>query len=120
LQGNSSFTFLDINPGLIVTPGNDFAQTDIVEDFEKGSNLLNIGVNHIVNISSKSYFKTSLLFSKEGIDDSVFEQNNPDRRLNFDSDLDRNSYKLNTQYRHKLVLWLDYTIPTLFLIINIH
>jgi len=101
LQGNSSFTFLDINPGLIVTPGNDFAQTDIKEDFKKGSSLLNIGVNHIISVSSKSYFKTSLLFSKEGIEDRVFEQSIPDSRLNFYSDLEKSSYKLNTQYKHK-------------------
>ena len=107
LQGNSSFTFLDINPGLIVTPGNDFAQSDIEEDFDKGSSLLNIGVNHIINISPKSYFKTSLLFSSEGIQDKVFENipsidSIPERRLNFNSDLKKNTYKLNTQYKHKI------------------
>ena len=107
LQGNSSFTFLDINPGLIVTPGNDFAQTDIVEDFVKGSNLLNVGVNHIVNISPKSYVKTTLLFSKEGIQDEVFENvlsvdSMQERRLNFNSDLKKNAYKLNTQFKHKI------------------
>jgi len=107
LQGKSSFTFLDINPGLIVTPGNDFAQTDITEDFNKGSNLLNIGVNHIINISSKSYFKTTLLYSREGIKDEVFENkitpdSIPERILNFDSDLKKNAYKLYSQYNLKI------------------
>lgn len=107
LQGNSDFTFLDINPGLIVTPGNDFAQTDIVEDFVKGANLLNVGMNHILNISPKSYFKTTLLFSREGIQDEVFENilsadSFPERRLNFNSDLKKNAYKLNTQFKHKV------------------
>ena len=107
LQGNSSFTFLDINPGIIVTPGNDFAQTNIKEDFNKGSSLLNIGVNHILNISPKSYVKTTLLFSREGIEDEVFENilttdSIPESRLNFNSELKKNSYKLNTQYKHKV------------------
>jgi len=107
LQGNSSFTFLDINPGLIVTPGNDFAQTDIEEDFKKGSNLLNVGVKHIISISPKSYVKTTLLFSREGIEDEVFENNIivdsiPESRLNFNSSLKKNSYKLNTQYKYKV------------------
>ena len=107
LQGKSSFTFLDINPGLIVTPGNDFAQTDTTEDFNKGSNLLNIGVNHIINIFSKSYFKTTLLYSREGIKDEVFENkitpdSIPERILNFDSDLKKNAYKLYSQYNLKI------------------
>ncbi|MFK7932814.1 MAG: carboxypeptidase-like regulatory domain-containing protein [Saprospiraceae bacterium] len=107
LQGNSNFTFLDINPGVIVTPGNDFAQTDINEDFNKGSNLLNIGVKHILNISPKSYVKTTLLFSSEGIRDEVFENilsvdSIPESRLNFNSDLKKNAYKWNTQYKYKL------------------
>ena len=107
LQGNSDFTFLDINPGLIVTPGNDFAQTDIKEDFNKGSNLLNIGVNHIANVSPNSYVKTSLLFSREGIEDQVFENrfnadSVPIRIINFDSDLKKNAYKLNSQYKLKI------------------
>ena len=107
LHGNSSFTFLDINPGLIVTPGNDFAQTDITEDFNKGSNLLNVGVNHIINISSKSYFKTTLLYSREGVKDEVFENkitpdSIPERILNFDSDLKKNAYKLYSQYNLKI------------------
>jgi len=107
LQGNSSFTFLDINPGLIVTPGNDFAQTDIKEDFSKGSNLLNVGVNHILNISPKSYLKTTLLYSREGIQDEVFENvlsvdSIPERRLNFNSKLNKNAYKINTQFKHKI------------------
>lgn len=107
LQGNSKFTFLDINPGVIVTPGNDFAQTDIKEDFNKGSNLLNVGVNHIANVSPKGYVKTTLLFSREGIKDEVFENilnvdSVPEIRLNFNSDLKKNAYKLNTQYKYKL------------------
>ncbi|MFT4536478.1 MAG: hypothetical protein ACJA1A_002222 [Saprospiraceae bacterium] len=44
LQGTSSFLFMDINPSLMVTCGNDFAQTDIMDDFDKGSNLFNVGV----------------------------------------------------------------------------
>ncbi len=107
LQGNSNFTFLDINPNLIVTPGNDFAQTDIIEDFKKGSNLLNIGLNHILNISPKSYVKTTLLFSREGIEDEVFENitsidSVAEKRLKFNSDLKKNAYKLNSQYKYKL------------------
>ena len=107
LQGESSFTFLDINPGLIVTPGNDFAQSDLEEDFIKGSNLLNIGVNHILKVSTESYIKTSLLFSKEGVQDEVYENVLTgdlvrDPRLNFNSDLEKNSYKLNTQYKLKI------------------
>ena len=107
LQGNSGFTFLDINPGVLVSPGNDFAQTDIKEDFVKGSNLLNVGVNHILNISPKSYIKTTLLFSSVGIQDEVYDNklladSIPKRSLNFSSDLKSNSYKLNTQFKHKV------------------
>lgn len=107
LQGNSSFQFLDINPGVLVTPGNDFAQTSIQEDYTKASNLLNIGVNHIINISDKSYLKTTFLYSVEGIEDDVFENLiQPDsmvsKRLNFQSALKKHAYKLNSIYKHKI------------------
>lgn len=107
IQGRSSFQFLDINPGVLVTPGNDFAQSDIEEDFEKGSQLLNVGVNHLVNLSPKGYLKTTLLYSQEGIEDQVFENiinadSTTDRIVNYKSDLKKISYRLSSFYKHKI------------------
>ncbi|MGK0363111.1 MAG: hypothetical protein ACI85O_000153 [Saprospiraceae bacterium] len=106
-QGASSFQFLDINPGVLITPGSDFAQTDIKEDFEKSANLFNIGVNHTINVSSKSYLKTTFLTSIDGIQDEVFDNliaadSTVERRLNFNSELNKIAYKWNTIYHYKL------------------
>ncbi len=121
LQGNSSFLFLDINPGVLISPGSDFAQTNIKEDFEKGANLFNTGVNHIINLSAKSYLKTTFLTSIDGIQEGVFENivaadSSIEKRLNFNSNLKRRSYKGNTIYHyklnahHKLSAGLQYTL----------
>ncbi|MFK8039082.1 MAG: carboxypeptidase-like regulatory domain-containing protein [Crocinitomicaceae bacterium] len=107
LQGSSSFQFLDIDPNVLVTPGNDFAQTTIQEDYTKSSNLFNVGINHIIKTSKKSYVKTTFLYSIEGIKDDVFDNIiQPDSslstRLNFQSKLKKATYNLNSIYKLKI------------------
>jgi len=107
LQGNSSFGFQDVDPSVWVTPGNDFAQTTITEDYDKGANLLNIGVNHIINLTPESYLKTTLLYSREGIQDDVSENlmlvdSTASSRLKFQSGLNKTAYRINSSYHHKI------------------
>ncbi|MCB0643197.1 MAG: carboxypeptidase-like regulatory domain-containing protein, partial [Phaeodactylibacter sp.] len=107
LQGRSSFRFQDVDPSDWVTPGNDFAQTTTTEDYDKGASLLNTGIKHVLNLSPKSYLKTTLLYSSESIEDAVFENllagdTLAEQRLNFNSNWQKSSYKLNSIYHHKL------------------
>lgn len=73
LAGLSSFLFEDVTPAVWETPGDGFMQSNIIEDFEKKSHLINIGLNHNISINKKSYIKSSLAFSHEGATDKIFE-----------------------------------------------
>lgn len=73
LGGLSSFLLEDVKPDLWDTPGDGSLSPDIIEDFDKGSHLANFGIKHTLPINDKSYIKTSLSYSSNGIDDDVFE-----------------------------------------------
>lgn len=73
LGGLSSFFLEDVKPDLWDTPGDGNFNRDIMEDFDKGSHLANFGIKHTLPINDKSYIKTALSYSSNGIDDDVFE-----------------------------------------------
>tara|TARA_Y100000782_G_C10187832_1_gene267904 strand:- start:7034 stop:9430 length:2397 start_codon:yes stop_codon:yes gene_type:complete len=103
LMGKSNFTFDEVDPGVWVSPGEDFVQTDITEDYDKAAFLFNTGFNHTINITAKSYLKTTFVYSQEGVTDEVY-QNLSDsvQRLNFYSDLVKSAYRASTVYNYKL------------------
>lgn len=74
LVGTSSFLFEDVKPDVWQTPGDRFMQTNIEEDYEKGANLLNVGINHSYTINKNSYLNTSLAYSTEEIKDNIYEK----------------------------------------------
>ena len=73
LGGLSSVLFEDITPEIWDTPGNNFMREDISENFDKGAHLANVGINHTLSINDKSFIKTTLSYSNEGIEDKIFE-----------------------------------------------
>ena len=73
LGGKSSFFLEDVKPDFWDTPGDGSLSPNIIEDFDKGSHLANFGVKHILPINDRSYIKTSLSYSSNGIDDDVIE-----------------------------------------------
>ena len=120
LAGKSSFLFEDVDPSLWVTPGDNFMQENISEEYNKGSHLLNTGINHFIHLSSKSYLKTNLLYSNEGIEDEIFDNKTDslgavNRLLNFDSDLTKSSYRASSIYnlkisaKHKIKIGANYS-----------
>ncbi len=116
LAGLSKFLWEKVTPSTWVTPGDNFMRPDIYEDYNKKAHLLNIGLNHSINLSSDSYLKSSLLVSDEGVDDKIFEtefeplfdeqgefSNDSiiDRRLNFSNQLNKTTYRSQVTYHKK-------------------
>lgn len=117
LGGISRFLFEDITPDIWVTPGDRFMQAEIAEDFEKGAHLLNTGLNHTISLDRKSFIRTTLAYSQEGIDDDVFESNRVqiingegqvlrdsfiNRKLNWQNRLKKSTYRAAVTYNNKL------------------
>ena len=73
LGGMSNLGFEDVKPALWQTPGNNSMKGEISEDFEKDAHLANIGLNHTLSLNKKSFIKTSLTYSNEGIKDNILE-----------------------------------------------
>lgn len=106
LAGFSNFLFKDVSPALWQTPGNRFVANKIAEDYNKGSHLANLGMNHTLTINRNSYINTGLSFSSEGIEDDVFENFKTDssesNQLNFNGRLKRSTYRGEITYNNKL------------------
>ncbi|MCK5169111.1 MAG: TonB-dependent receptor, partial [Bacteroidales bacterium] len=116
LGGLSNFLFEDIKSDFWKTPGDNAMSTEITEDFDKNTYLLNTGINHTLSISKNSFIKTTLSYSTNGINDEIFESkiiNTDDgqggflidtvgRTLNFKSRLLKSTYKGAITYSNKL------------------
>jgi hypothetical protein len=117
LGGLSSFLFENVKPSLWETPGNNSMKGDIKEDYKKVAHLANLGMNHTIFINEKSFIKTTLSFSSEGIEDNIFEakfikinDNNGtflrdsvvSRQLNFKNKLLKSIYRGAMTYNNKL------------------
>ena len=95
----------DLKPDIWITPGNEEMTPNTIQNFHKDNYLINLGINHQLNISSNSYIKTSLVFSGTGMDDDVFELNtsNPDKEiLNYSSRIKASTYIGVVKYSNKL------------------
>lgn len=113
LGGMSDFFWEDVKPQSWVTPGDAFMRPEIIEDYNKEAHLINIGLNHTINISDKSYLKTGIMISDEGVNDEIFENefflsnglpnldSLKERRLNFNNDLAKSIVRFSTTYHHK-------------------
>ena len=73
LGGASSALLKEVTPQIAETPGDRSMLAGIREDMEKGSNLLNLGLTHTMPLGTNSYIHSTLSYSKEGINDQVFE-----------------------------------------------
>lgn len=106
LAGLSNFLFKDVSPALWQTPGNRVVPNKIGEDYDKGSHLANLGMNHTLTINKNSHINTGLSFSSEGIDDDVFEKFNTgtseSSQLNFNGRLKRSTYRAEITYNNRL------------------
>ncbi len=116
LGGASSFKFEDVTPALWETPGDNYTQTEIREDFEKKTHLLNVGLKHSLNMGKKGLLNTSVTYSNDGIEDLLFQaglvqilDDNGEvlrdsvisKRRSFEGQLQRPAYRASMTYNHK-------------------
>ncbi len=116
LGGLSSFSFEDVTPAIWVIPGTNASRTEIRNDFDKKTHLLNTGLKHTINITNNSFLNTTLTYSSEGIDDDIFEAGIKkiygndgeflrdsvlNRRLSFQGQLKKPTYRGSMTYNHK-------------------
>ncbi len=117
MGGLSSFLLEDVKPDFWDTPGDGSLSPNIIEDFDKGSHLANFGITHTLPINDKSYLKTSLSYSSNGIDDDVFESKTTkvldeqgdflrdsilSRQVNYQGRLTNSAYRAAITYNNKL------------------
>jgi len=122
LAGISNFLFKDVSPALWQTPGNRFVPNKLGEDYNKGSNLANLGMNHTLTINKNSHINTGLSFSSEGIDDDVFENfktgTSESNQLNFNGRLIRSTYRGEITYNNKLNSKLKLQVGTKYALLD--
>lgn len=116
LGGFSQLALDDVERSLWQTPGDRSYLGDIVEDINKESHLFNTGINHMIPLNKKSFIRTSLSFSSEGIDDYIYESsivqstNNQgilesdtiNKQLNFRNKLNKFIYRGSIKYDNKI------------------
>ncbi|MBK8587008.1 MAG: hypothetical protein IPN88_16980 [Bacteroidetes bacterium] len=73
LAGLSDASVEDVKADKISTPTNSTITSDITEDYDKSNYLSNYGMNHTININDKSFIKTTLSYSTDGIDEDVYK-----------------------------------------------
>lgn len=120
LGGHSKFALENTSMEDWDVPGDDIMNGSYYEDYSKESALLNTGINHSILIDDKSYLKSSLSYSNEGIDDHVMRKTDSlgVGTPSFSSDLDKNTYQASSAYHRKVNARSSYQIGSIYTIRN--
>lgn len=117
LGGSSSAFFKDIQPEIKDTPGDNSMLDNVQEDYDKSAYLMNVGLNHTINLNEKSYIKSSISVAGNGAGDKVYDVNTIpimgsdgeieqdsilSSKLNFQSDLKKTTYRAAMTYNNKI------------------
>ncbi|TAH40289.1 MAG: TonB-dependent receptor [Bacteroidetes bacterium] len=117
LGGLSSASLKDIKADMIATPTNGTITAEMSEDYDKSNFLANIGLNHTLPCNDRSFLKTTLSYSNEGIDEDVFKIKTSkiyddqgefltdsigERALDYTSRLKNSTYRAAMAYNNKL------------------
>ena len=73
LGGLSDGKLKDVQADKIAIPGNETITADITEDYDKSNYLSNYGMNHTFGINDKSFVKTTLSYSTDGISEDIYK-----------------------------------------------
>ncbi|MES2780702.1 MAG: TonB-dependent receptor [Bacteroidota bacterium] len=73
IGGLSGASLKDVKANEVATQNNGTLTSDITEDYDKGNYLSTYGMNHTINLNERSYLKTSLSYSDNGISEDVFK-----------------------------------------------
>ena len=73
LAGLSDASMSDVRADMTSTPNNGTISAELTEDYDKSNYLSNYGINHTMPLSDKSFLKTTLSYSNEGISEDIFK-----------------------------------------------
>jgi len=73
LRGLSNASLEDVRADEIATPTNVTSTSDITQDYDKSNYLGNYGLNHMINLNEKSFIKTTLSYSNDGISEDIYK-----------------------------------------------
>ena len=123
LGGLDNLNVIDVEQNIWQTPGNNQMMPDLIQDFNQGNYLSNIGMNHTLNINTKSYIKTTLSYSAIGMSNDVFESTIMDtelsgRKLNYSSSIKTSTYRGAVTYRSKINAKNKIQIGTVYSLIS--
>lgn len=117
IGGLSGAKLKDIKADNVATPNNGTITSEFTEDYEKGNFLSTYGVNHMISLNDRSYIKTTLSYSNNGITEDVFKIRTSKmydvngeflrdsigkRLLDYKSRLTRSSYRGAVTYNNKI------------------
>jgi CarboxypepD_reg-like domain/TonB-dependent Receptor Plug Domain len=117
LGGKSAVDFKNITPKLWDLPGDRSSRPGVKEDYDKAAHLANLGLTHHLQLSGRSFLRTTASYGNEGVEDVATEYGtvkildaagNPVRDSvitpfsNFRSKVDRINYRLSSTYTNKI------------------
>ena len=73
LAGTSDASLEDVRADMVATPDNGTITAAYTENYDKSNFLSNYGLNHTIALNAKSFIKTTLSYSTEGMDQNVFK-----------------------------------------------
>ncbi|MFK8165196.1 MAG: carboxypeptidase regulatory-like domain-containing protein [Lewinella sp.] len=104
LAGHSTTTFENLSIDEWNAPGDASMRSDVWEDYDKTSFLVNTGVNHTIALGEGGFLRSSLSFSTDGINDDLWQK--PDslaeRMPSFISKVRSRNYRVSTIFQRKI------------------
>lgn len=104
--GKSSFYNEDITPEIWSTPGNTVINANTSEAFDKRNHVGTFGLSNTRPINDRSFIKTILAWSSDGIDDEIVEKSVRDsvisKHVSFENNLRRTTFRASMTYHNKI------------------
>jgi len=123
LGGLDNMKITNVTQKIYPLPGNNQMMPDLTQDFDQGNYLANVGMIHTLNISSKSYIKTTLSYSAIGMNNDVYEStlvetDTVGSKLNYSSRIETSTYKGAITYNNRINTKNKIQIGAVYSLIN--
>jgi hypothetical protein len=117
IKGLSDASLEDVKADKVVTPTNATLTSDLTENYDKSNYLSNYGMNHTITLNAKSFLKTTLAYSDDGISENIYKIKTTklyddqgsfisdsigDKVLNYQSRIKNSAYHAALTYNNKL------------------
>lgn len=123
LGGLDNMEIADVTQEIYPLPGNNQMMPDLTQDFDQDNYLANIGMNHAINVNSKSFIKTTLSYSAIGMSNDVYEStimetDTVGSKLNYSSQIESSTYKGAITYNNRINTKNKIQIGAVYSLIN--